>query len=127
MAPTVTQKKTKHQQVILHDNTTGRLIYDTFLSLAKKMWAAGKEATGDFAAANFPDCKLVKNEYANRTFRRTIKTTDGEHALIIYDYIAKTISAALLVQSPVNDEYIAGKRNGISTDRLDLYYYTVTA
>lgn len=84
------------KQITLPNNTAGQLIYDVFHSLAKKMWSTGKETTGNYALANFPDCKLVKNEYSNRTFRRTIRIPNGEYIEVVYDFMTQTTIATEL-------------------------------
>ena len=76
------------------NTTAGQRCKDVLLSLAKKMWNTGNEATQDFIQANFPESKTVGKEYADRKFKRIIECEDGSLVAVVYDYVTMTTWAS---------------------------------
>ena len=66
---------------------------DLLYSLAKKMCAAGNEATDELIQSNYPGAKTIGKEFVNRKYRRTIEW-GSEHITLIYDYMTQTASIA---------------------------------
>ena len=79
----------------LSNSTVRGLLRDAFHSIAKRIWETGKEETRNFVLDNFPDSKLVKNEYENMTFRRIIKSSSGERIVVVYDYTTQSTTTYL--------------------------------
>jgi hypothetical protein len=82
-----------NERIRIPDCPAGQLAFDAFHSIARKMFAVGNEATGDFAEANFPGARTIGKGYADRKFRRVVEHGDGARDTIVYDYMTQTTMA----------------------------------
>ena len=86
-----TATATASRIVIPYESKAGQEAFAIFCKIAQRLYRNATTAADAFIAAEYPGAETVKAEHAEGTYRRTVRTADGERRIIVYDYQSRVV------------------------------------